>query len=231
MASKKVDRRRETMRQIATASVAAGTPGKRYTPADIAAQMQFVGDAWVEGASVKEISRASREAYKAGTLGCALTAKRVGILLERVQRQLLTEAEDQRPYTKVRQARRITKALRECRGVRRSDGTWASKPDHASRARYEDMIARIEGNYEPIKVEVDAVHRQAVADIIAGLTDEEIKRYSDAFERLTELAESKARELGETLDAVLPRPPPHDSNGVRSTNGVNGTHGGSNGVS
>lgn len=216
MASKKVDRRRENTRRIGKEAVATGSSKRRYTAAQVATQMQLIGDLWIEGASDREIWLACAKAYDEGKLDSPLSRPRVRLLRDRVQKRVLEETETERPFTKARQARRLTRAIRDCKGVQDAKGVWLRKPDHMSRARYEDMIARVEGNYEPIRIEVDAVHRQAVADVIAGLTEEDLKRYGNAFDRMVELAESKAKEVGENLADVLPRPPLH-------VNGANGT--------
>lgn len=175
---------------------------KRYSPKEVAEHLRIIQDAWIEGASDAEIRRILDAA------GHKVGGTRVAVLRGRIEQRIAEETESSRPYSKVRQARRITRAIRDTKGQRAKDGKgWIVKPDHAARIGYENMIAKIEGNYEPLRVEVDAVHRHAVAEVIASFTEEQMDRYVQAFDRMASLAESKARETGEHLADLLPRPP------------------------
>jgi len=179
-----------------------GQPIKRYAAAEVAEHLRIIQDAWVEGATDREIKRILEQA------GHKLGSARVGLLRVRVQQRVLDESEAERPYSKVKQARRLTRAIRDTKGQRSKDGKgWIIKPDHQARVGYENMIAKIEGNYEPVRIEVDAVHRHAVAEVIASFSEEQMEHYVQAFDRMAQLAESKARENGEQLVDLLPRPP------------------------
>lgn len=215
-----VDRRVETTRAMAQKAVAEKKSAKRFTAHQVVRQMQLVTDAWVEGATDREIVKVFEEAYNAGKIDHVIGRNRVTLLRERAQQKLLEDAETERPYTKTQQARRITKALRECKGVRGPNGKWLEKPDHMARSRYEDMIARIQGNYEPVRIEVDAVHRHAIAEVIASLTPEQMAHYEQSFDRIMELAEGKAKELGEPLTTLLPKPPNPSTMSNGGTNGA-----------
>lgn len=190
-----------------------GKPIKRYAKQEVAEHMRIVLDAWVAGATDREIKRILEQA------GHSLGRARVQLLRERVQTKTLDESEAERPYSKARQARRIMRHIRDTNGQRAKDGKgWAVKPEHSARAKYEDMVARIEGNYEPVVIEVNAVHRHAVIEVMAGLSDEQWEQHVQAFDRMMGLAQAKARENGEQVEDLLPRPaplpPPARANGA-----------------
>lgn len=224
-----VGRKRVTAPQVrerVMADIAKGTHSnrKRYTFRETQEQIRIVQDAWIEGASDYEIHQIFRKLYAEGKVSSAISMYRVEKLRERVQAKVVEDGEKERPFNKIRQVRRITKALRETKGAYKEDGTVIRKPDHASRVKYEDLIAKIEGNFEPIKVEVDAVHRHAIIEVIASLTPEDLKRYADAYDQVVQLAETQAKAQNIKLPDLLPRAPPPQPIVLTTPTKMNGTH-------
>lgn len=200
--------------------------GHRYSKEETRAQMDIVASLWIEGYTEAEIKAKLRDA------GHKVSTKRIIALKGMVQESFKLETERDRPLSKQRQLHRLYKLRRIAQGgdMERWKGTGKNRkkatlyvdPDHAALARYEDMIARLEGNYEPLKVDVDMVHREALIDVIGSLTTEQARELTEDFDRLYALAQAGAHATGGQLPAQLAPAITVQAESV-TVNGSNGT--------
>lgn len=76
---------------------------------------------------------------------------------------------------------------------------WAEPPNHGAVARYEHILANLQGTYTPVKVDVDVRVSASIQHVVSNLTAEQV---SAIVERQRSLRELEEREKLRTL--VLP---------------------------
>jgi hypothetical protein len=105
-----------------------------------------------------------------------LTLGRFNWLAKRVQEQWTREDERVARTVVQRRARalrRLYVAAQNARGQRDADGKWVRKPNPMAEARFEELIAKMEGTCAPQEVKVEHRQAEAVATIIGGMTHEQ----------------------------------------------------------
>lgn len=169
----------------------------RYTKVQTEEQIVVVEAALVQGLSERDIKRAlEAKAVKEQKPFLAVSLGRIRKLKARVHEQMKLESERTRPQTKEKQLRRLYTELADARKA----SAWQAV------TKIEDLIARIEGNYEPIRLDVDVVHREALTNVLTSITPEQAAAFSDAYDQMMQLAESAARATGKALPSLLPAP-------------------------
>jgi hypothetical protein len=63
--------------------------------------------------------------------------------------------------------------------------------------RLEALIAQIEGNFEPIRVDIDVMHREALTNVLTSVTPEHALMMVESYDRLASLAATAAHARGE----------------------------------
>lgn len=174
-----------------------GRPIKRYSPLQVQEQLRLVEQGIVNGFTERQIQQAlANEAVKSDKPYLLVGLSRIGTLKARVYEELKREGERARPQTKEKQLRRLYSDLVRMR--------QQPKTNFAAIAKHEELISKIEGNFEPIVVEVDVVHREAVTNVIASMTEEQMSKMVEAFDKMAALAESAAKARGEKPPIVVP---------------------------
>lgn len=168
----------------------------RYTVAETRAQFAMVEQLLTNGYTLAAIRRAVSE-----KLGCTLT--RVSIISRRVQDAWAVEMEDTRRSFKASQIRRIQRTIRQASGVQDEQGNWTVRPNYHALARFESLLADITGTREPLRVDLNVELRETLTAVVAQMDPQQSQEYLEAARRRQELAEHRARELGEVLPSPM----------------------------
>lgn len=172
---------------------------KRFTIQETQAQMQEIADGWIAGDDERTIRA------KMAKKGIATSHARFYTLKARVQEEAKLEHERDKPLSKQRQLKRLYKLRQQAEGLRTVDGRgWIIKPVHTALVRYEELIAKIEGNFEPLKIDVDIVHREAIMQVLGNMTDAHAQALVESYDRMASLAAHAAKERGEAMPLLLP---------------------------
>lgn len=86
-------------------------------------------------------------------------------------------------------------------GGRKQDG-WLVEPDHRATAKYEEILMRLEGTDQPIKVDVNVRVSAALEGVIANLTPQQVERFVARRRELERLADLARARLPECIEAV-----------------------------
>lgn len=164
-----------TTAQLLQEAVAA-SPVVRYTLQEARAQLAYVEDLVIEGASASQITRLCQTRYP------TITKLRVKTLLERVKERHTREDAEARDEWKAAQIRRLHQYRRQCAGVPilNANGErvgWTIKPDHKAIIAYERLLAQILGTLEPVRVDVDVRYTEAMLSVVAQMTGEDAAEY------------------------------------------------------
>lgn len=138
-----------------------------FSRQEVNAQLSFVEDLIVQGASASQIVRLTVSKY-------FVTATRAKKLIERVKELHATEDAEARAEWKSAQIRRLQTMRRLASGERTADGKgWIVKPDHKAVVAYERLLAQICGTLEPVQIDVDVRHTEAIRAVIVNMTPEQ----------------------------------------------------------
>lgn len=171
-----------------------------YQPRETADHMRQIEGFLLRGVSINRIAEVMLADPKV-----RISRKRVIVLAGRVKERWAAEDQDMRGSWKGAAIRRIqnwiTRALGEDarydeRGnlVRRE-----TKINHSAIARYEHLLADIQGTREPLKLDMHVEHTEAIAAVIMDMTEQELleaAREQDERERAFEICK-RERLLGE----------------------------------
>lgn len=178
-----------------------GVPIKRYTRLEADDQMRIVEELVVNGYTERQML-ATLKVNKHD-----VSLNRVRVIKSRVHERMKLESERTRPLTKEKQLRRLYTQLRIAQGKRTADGRgWTEKPNWSAITRLEETIARVEGNYEPLRLDVDVVHREALTNVLGDMTEEQALELSAAYDAMMEMALSAANATNSVLPSLLPAP-------------------------
>jgi hypothetical protein len=181
---------------------AKGTPIKRYTVQETNEQTALIEAGLIQGLSERElrVALAKKQHF--------VSVTRVKTLKARVHEAMKLESERTRPQSREKQLRRLYAELAEARGKvdPAKPGTYLTKPHWSAVTRLEMLIAQVEGNFEPIKIDVDVVHREALTNVLTSITPDQAAQLIDSYDRLATLAAAAAHARGEAMPALLPAP-------------------------
>ena len=174
---------------------------KRYTLDETLRQTAIVEECLVYGRSEAEMIRSiARD-------GMTVGVNRVRSLKARVHERMKLEGERTRPMTREKQLRRLYAELADARGEKDPcTGMWKVKPHWSAVTRIEMLIAQVEGNFEPIKLDIDVVHREALTNVLTSITAEQASAMLVSYDRLATLAEAAAHAQGVKMPSLLPAP-------------------------
>jgi hypothetical protein len=107
-----------------------------------------------------------------------MSKQRVGRLVGRIQERWQIEDQNfdraKRAEWKSGQIRRLTRMRDIASGSQNQDGTWAVKPDHRAVARYEELLAKIQGTLAPIEIDLDVRYTEAMMVAIGSMSAEQM---------------------------------------------------------
>ena len=184
----------ELLAELGASEVRVPKRGQKYTLAEVELQMSVVEQLVLATQSRPAITKAMRERFGVGSL-------RVLRLVARVQERWKQEDQEARPAYRAAAMRRIERYIAQARGERAPDGTWRTKPDYPALARFESLLADIQGTRAPVQVDVSVDVRVSASlqAVIASLTPEQCaERLAAARERraLAERQRASDRALG-----------------------------------
>jgi len=147
-----------------------------YARAEVELYEQTVEGLLLQGAGNHQLLRAMREQHG---LGQAYALKLAG----RVRRRWADETEQQRPFTRAEQIRRVRRMILRLQGDPIVENNqvvgWRTPPDYQKLLRWERFLADLEGNREPIRVDIDVRYTQAMLAVIGSVDGEHLKRLAD----------------------------------------------------
>lgn len=138
---------------------ARGVPPVRYSKEETREQLEFVAALDAKYATQKQIQDLWQQEK-----GTPLARARVMWLVARVRESWKEEDERARPFWKARQIRALEDDIRAAR----------AKKDYTAVARFQQLLAKIMGTEEPVRVEVDVVVTQAIMQVIGGMTIDQL---------------------------------------------------------
>lgn len=144
-------------------------PGPKYTLAEVQKHETVVEQLYLRGYTKTRILRDA-------SVGLGISVARVRKLLARIQERHIAEDADQRAGWKSAQIRRVHESLREARGYNSLTGQRDRTPNHTAIARYEEILARIQGTYAPVEIDMNVQYTQALMNVIVHTEPEELAR-------------------------------------------------------
>lgn len=178
---------------------AAQTPRAKWTKEQSEQQLT-----WIEAGIIKGLSERQMQGAILRTHGQRLSLTRIRTLKARVTEAWKLEGERTRPLSKQAQLRRLYEHLDSARGKKDKDGRFIEKPNHAAIGRYEQLIAEVEGNFDPIKIDVDIVHREALMEVLGNMTEQNMAALVAAYDEMHTLAQEAAQQQNRPLPQLLP---------------------------
>jgi hypothetical protein len=136
----------------------------RFTRNEVRAQLSWVEDLVVQGASMSQIERVTLARFP------QVTKKRIRSLVERVKEAHAREDNEARAEWKSAQIRRLHTYRTQASGQRTPDGRgWLTPPDHKAIIAYERLLAQVCGTLEPVTMNVNATYTEALLQVTANL--------------------------------------------------------------
>lgn len=176
----------------------------RYTAAEKRAQRSLVESLMIDGWTESMIFVRMRKDGVGST--------RTRVVIEQIRERWRTEDENKRPQHRAAAIRRISRNLRAAEGRQNEDGAWVVMPNMQAYVALERLLTDIQGTREPIQVNVNVEYTQAISNVIAELTPDEVERMLEASKERLRLSEAyKAEHPEVSVLAALP---------AKSTNGV-----------
>jgi hypothetical protein len=145
----------------------------RFSPAEVERQMAAVRELMLRGHGFKVITRHMRLAFSVGE---ARTRK----LMQRVQDAWLSRAADDKQYYRSWTEARLLAVIAQLHGERNKPedwpklGEWKVRPNWSALIRFEELLAKIQGTIQPVKVDVNLTVNAAVHHVFYDLTPEQI---------------------------------------------------------
>ncbi len=183
-----------------------------HSKEDTRKQMALVLDGWVTGLSERATQAAIEKQH-----GIRLSIGRIRTLRARIQDDAKAEFERERDTLKLQQLARITRYRRQAEQkteLRKGEIVVTKEADHTALVKWEQLYADIAGTKEPIKIDVDIVHREALTEVVGSMTADMAERFVEAYDHMMQLAEAGARHTGAEIPQVLPRALPEHTNGI-----------------
>jgi len=169
-----------------------------YTRAETKEQEEAVA-AILPHQTVAAVKRAMRERFG---ITPNRTQKLVGRVRERWVRE--DEASGALQVNRAEAVRRVKRQIGVASGRKDQGGAWVEKPDHSAVARYEHILANLQGTYAPVKVDVVFRVSESIMPVIGNLTPEQVQ---EILERQRALRELEERDRARTVEAPLPALP------------------------
>lgn len=97
-------------------------------------------------------------------------------------------------------ARGTPKVIEDPRTGERKQAGWLVEPDHRAVAKYEEILMRLEGTDQPIKVDVNVRMSAALEGVISNLSPKQVERFVERRRELERLAGLARARLPECID-------------------------------
>ena len=164
-----------------------GVRGRRWGLAATRQQLRVVEQLMMVGMAAPAIVRAMQQQEQQQHERFACGVGRTALLMRRVREQWGQEDEGARPVAKAAAVRRILRYIQAAQGERRpanEGGGYRVNPNWSAVARFEALLADIQGTRAPIEVNVDVRVGQAAMVVLANMTSEQLaERLAAARER------------------------------------------------
>lgn len=192
-----------------TAEVAAHAKAHNPGPALRRRQISSIEELMLRAAGERKIIDAVSRSVEEGGLG--ISRRRAKRLMEIIRARWAKEDEAFRATRKSEQRRRIQGHLARAMGGKQNDGTFVPM-NHQAVARYESLLADIDGTREPIAVDVNVKYTETMVKVLAVMTPDRVAAMIEVAHERRRLAEAFRREHPET--AASPEEPRSDLNGT-----------------
>lgn len=163
-----------------------------WTRQEIAEQEERVEAGLVRAASVNQIAETLRTEHGVGR-------RRTLQLIARIRERWSRETESTRAYTRDEQIRRVRLYIQRLQGrpkiVNGEMKGWDEPPNYHMLHKWESLLADLEGNKEPLKINVDVRYTEAMLSVMAGVTGEDLLRLAQEQREI----EAKARAFDEGI--------------------------------
>lgn len=163
--------------------------------------MHFVEQLYLRGTSNAGMVALAKQELGVGP-------KRVQVMLERIKEAWKTEDEENRKSAKGATIRRIQRYIQDAQGRKDPNDPkrWLEKPNFAALARFETLLADIQGTREPITIDLNVRIQETVLNVIADLSAEELTELVGEYDETMKLAEAARKGLvidttGEPVEA------------------------------
>lgn len=144
---------------------------RRYTLEEVRRQLDFVEGLLVLGAMESAIvGQAVR------TLG--IPKYRAKVLIQRIVARWEDENRLHSGANRNAAVRRTLKQIQNCQGRRdpRNPNVWLEKPNHLAIIRYEEHLAKLQGTYAPIEVDVKVANAEVLMAVFSRYSVDDLKR-------------------------------------------------------
>jgi len=164
--------------------------GKRWSPAEVNLHLATIESMLLNSYGITTIRRVMRERFGVGSV-------RTNVLSQRVRDLWINEDAESRPLNKAAAARRFL------RYIRQAQGDETHRPDFSTLAKFESLLADVQGTRAPLEINVDVRLGEAAKLVIAGLSAQQLNDRLEAVRERRALAESAKKMLGpRVIDAV-----------------------------
>lgn len=172
----------------------------RFSPIETRKHEHYIEGLLVLGASNSQIFHACKKPEAEGGLG--VSYQRAWRLMKRIQDRW--EEEDRQRSRSLRAAasRRLLAQIQNCQGKRDQDGNWIEKPNHAAIARYEELLATMQGTKAPIETVVTLNTSEAMQKTFARYTIEQLKEMHERAQLKKQLANKYLEEHPEVRKTI-----------------------------
>jgi hypothetical protein len=162
-----------------------------WTRAEVDAQEQRVEGLLLQAASTAQIVATLRD--------MGVKRRRAAQLVSRIRDRWSRETEATRAYTRDEQIRRVKRYIQRLQGrpkiVDDQIVGWHEQPNYPMLHRWESLLADLEGNKEPLKINVDVRYTEAMLAVVGSMPGEDLLRLAQEQREI----EAKARAYDEGI--------------------------------
>ena len=161
----------EDQKQVAAvlAVPVAARTSRFYTWAETRTQMSAIEQLMLRPESEHAIASLCKQQFGIG-------GGRTQQLMQRIRDRWTSEDSAARPAWKSAQIRRLQRMIKAATGYV-ENGKWVEKLNHVALAKYEELLASIQGTKDPLKIELDMQVSETALHVIADLTPEEVAHF------------------------------------------------------
>jgi hypothetical protein len=152
--------------------------------------MHFIEQLYLRGTSLRGMVALAKSELGVGP-------KRVNVILQRIKDAWRTEDDENRKSAKSSTIRRIQRYIQDAQGRRdpADPKKWLEKPNFQALARFEALLADIQGTREPINIDINVRIQETVLNVIADLSPEELTEIVNEYDDTQRLAEAARKGL------------------------------------
>lgn len=127
----------------------------------------------------------------------SITAAKTTELMRKIRARWLSEDSESRASWKSAQIRRLMGYIKVARGgvVQSPSGEQTSiPPNFGALAKFEGLLADLQGTRDPIKLDFDVTVSQAIVHVAANMTPAQIALFEKKYEKFNEFRASRTKE-------------------------------------